>query len=144
MGYDQGVIDRRAPIAREQPATELSVAALNAEAALKRAARGADRWLVMILWIFLLSLGMCLANPVIGIVPVIASVAGVVVQQRKAKRYLRGALLCGNGASCTLDVEDALLVGDGEKAMKLMLSPRVSQELRRQRLPAARATLLDR
>jgi hypothetical protein len=135
------VIDHLAPI--EHPGVALSIAPLNAEAALKRNARGADRWLVMMLWIFLLSLGMFLANPVIGIVPVIGSVAGVVAQQRKAKRYLRAASLCGNGTTCTLDVEDVLLVDDGRKAMQLTLSPRVSQELRRKRLPAAIVSLRD-
>ena len=66
----------------------IAIAPPNAEAVLKRGARVADRWLVMVLTFFLVSLGMFLANPLIGIVPVIASVVGFVVQQRKALRYL--------------------------------------------------------
>jgi len=119
--------------------SSVAIAPPNAERALQRAGRAADRWLVLVLWCFLMSLGMLLVNPLIGIVPAIASVAGFVVQQRKALRYVKAASLCRTGATCTLDVEDMLLVHSGQQAMKLTLTPRISRDLRRQRLPAATA-----
>ena len=144
----RAVTDEHAGDPRDHPAgfakdqrVGVAVAPPNAGAALKRGARVADRWLVLVLTFFLVSLGMFLANPLIGIVPLIASVVGFVVQQRKALRYSKAASLCTTGASCTLDVEDMLLVANGQTAMKLTLGPRISRDLRQQRLPAARAEL---